>query len=263
MLVDSHCHLQFINYTTLGESEATVIQNSINNKIEHLLCVATHYEQITQLQNYTKKYNNLSISIGVHPDEIVADAINNTAGALSKILLHYAKLDNKIIAIGETGLDFYRNTVNKDIQQQRFLEHIEVAIECSKPLIIHTRMAREATIDLLRQTNASKIGGVLHCFTEDWHMAKQAIDLNFYISFSGIVTFKNAIALQEVARKIPLDRMLIETDSPYLAPIPMRGKINQPAYVQYVAEFLATLRKEPFTKIAAITTENFYRLFKL
>jgi TatD DNase family protein len=263
MLVDSHCHLQFINYTDLGMTEDEVVQNSIDNKIEHLLCVATHYDQISQLQAYANRYANLSISIGLHPDEAVDDATNHTDGALSKILLQYAKSDKKIIAIGETGLDYYRNDINKKIQQQRFIEHIEVAKECNKPLIIHTRMARTDTIAFLKEANASKVGGVFHCFTEDWDMAKQAIDLNFYISFSGILTFKNAVELQYVAKKVPLDRILVETDSPYLAPVPLRGKINQPTNVQYVAKFLAMLRNEPFENIAATTTDNFYRLFSI
>ena len=169
--------------------------------------------------------------------------------------------NTKVVAVGETGLDYFRQDCDPALQQHRFRTHIRAAIELQKPLIIHTREARDDTLNILREEEADKVGGVLHCFTEDWETASQALDLNFYISLSGILTFRNALQIQEVARKLPQDRVLIETDSPYLAPIPKRGKTNYPFYIKHVAEYLASIRGESTNNIALTTSQNFYRLF--
>ena len=183
--------------------------------------------------------------------------------ALNKQQLIDLASHDKVVAIGETGLDYYYAKDTHAVQQASFVGHIEVANQLQKPLIIHTRDARSDTINLMKQHNAENCGGVLHCFTEDWDMAKKAIDMGFYISISGIVTFKNAVELKEVVKQIPLDRLLIETDSPYLAPVPYRGKTNQPAYVEDVAYYISELKGISFNELAKATTENFYSLFKL
>jgi TatD DNase family protein len=254
MLVDSHCHLNMVDYVSLASDIDTIIQAAKENGVQHMLCVGTQLEDIPANLSLAEKYTQISISIGLHPNEPTEH--EPSVEQLISLATH-----PKVVAIGETGLDYYRSQGNIKWQQDRFRVHICAAKELGKPLIIHTRQAREDTINTLKEEQASEVGGVLHCFTEDWNMAKQALELGFYISFSGIVTFKNAVELQEVARKLPLDRMLIETDSPYLAPIPYRGKINQPAYVKQVAEFLATLRGISFEALAEKTTENFYQLF--
>lgn len=245
-----------IDYASLG-SDATVesiIQAAKDNGVEHLLCVGTTLTDIPDNLALAEKYEEISISVGLHPNE----AIEHEPSVEELVMM---SSHPKVIAIGETGLDYYRSEANMKWQHDRFRVHIHAAKELGKPLIVHTRQARQDTIAILKEENASETRGVLHCFTEDWEMAKQALDLDFYISFSGIVTFKNAVELQEVAKKVPLNRMLIETDSPYLAPMPYRGKVNQPAYVKHVAEFLANLRGIDFVDLAEKTTENFYDLF--
>jgi TatD DNase family protein len=201
-----------------------------------------------------RQYAEVVASVGVHPNEAMDQEV------AADTLVAYAK-DPKVVAIGETGLDYYRTAQGQPWQQNRFRTHILAARQLKKPLIVHTRDARADTIRILKEERADEVGGVLHCFTEDWAMAKQALDLNFYISFSGIITFKKTIELQEVAKALPLDRILIETDAPYLAPEPFRGKPNEPAYVHYVARRLSELRQEPLESIARQTTENFFRLF--
>jgi len=200
------------------------------------------------------KYANIYASVGIHPDE---NSIDNPS--FDELVL-WAKKD-KIIAIGETGLDYFHEG-DPEEQRERFRMHIEVAKTVNKPLIIHTRDAREDTIRILQEAQAEKVGGVMHCFTEDLTMAEKAMALGFYISFSGIVTFKNAIQLQEVAKNIPLDRILIETDAPYLTPHPYRGKPNDPSYLRFVAEKIAALRGISFETVAEQTTKNFFQLFK-
>jgi len=226
--------------------------------VTHFLSVCVELEEFPLLCQLAERYSDVSISIGVHPDNEV-DAYPDAA-ALAKLASH-----PKCIAIGETGLDYFRieKEEGRALQRQRFREHIRAAIASGKPLIIHTRQAAEDTLQLLEEENAQSIGGVMHCFTENWDIARRALDLNFYISFSGIVTFKNATVLHEVAKKVPADRMLIETDSPYLAPVPFRGKQNHPALVRHVAEGLAQLRQVDYALLAAQTTENFYRCFNL
>src|SRR5439155_6193129 len=199
-------------------------------------------------------HSNLYATVGVHPD--YEDTPEPTVADLVALAAR-----PKVVAIGETGLDYYRLTGDLEWQRQRFRTHIRAARACNKPLVIHTRSAADDTIAIMREERAGEAGGVMHCFTETWDVAQDALDQGFYISFSGIVTFKNARQLKEVARRVPLERMLIETDSPYLAPVPYRGELNQPAYVRYVAEEIARLRGLPVEKVAAMTSANFFQLF--
>ncbi len=258
MLVDSHCHLNMIDYQALGSDLDSVIQEATKAGVEHMLCVGCGlHRDAASIMKIIERYEHISGSVGLHPDEQVAQ--EPTLADLLALAEH-----PKIIAIGETGLDYYHSSENHPspaIQQARFEMHIEASKITKKPLIIHTRQAKADTIALMRSSGAEQAGGVMHCFTEDWAMASQALDLGFYLSFSGIVTFKNAVDLQAVAKKVPLDRLLIETDSPYLAPVPYRGKINRPAYVKEVAQFIASLRSTSFESIAEQTTHNFYKLF--
>lgn len=257
-LVDSHCHLNRISLEEFENKIDNVLVTAKQNGVEHLLSVCVELSEFAELVKLAEQYSEISISVGVHPDSehMVDPDVDNLCSLASH---------PKTIAIGETGLDYYRLSHEKQraIQQQRFRNHIRAALMTKKPLIIHTRQAQEDTIKIIIEEKASDIGGVMHCFTENWEMAQQALDLNFYISFSGIVTFKNATILHDVAKKMPSDRMLIETDSPYLAPAPFRGKQNHPAYVRYVAERLAELRQESYDAIVKQTTENFYRCFRL
>lgn len=251
MLIDSHCHLD-----QLENSLSDAIQYAKEQGVEYFLCVCITLKDFPNMMNSIEPYENIGASVGLHPNEEVLQE------PLADDLISLAQ-DKKIIAIGETGLDYFRSQGDVEWQRERFRQHIRAAKEVGKPLIIHSRQAKEDTIKILKEENAASIGGVLHCFTEDMAMAKEAMDLNFYISFSGIVTFNNAKEIQWVAKEMPLDRMLIETDSPYLAPVPHRGKSNQPAYVRYVAEFIATLRGIEFDVIAKQTTANFSKLFKV
>lgn len=254
--IDSHCHLDMLDITSFPQGLADVVQQALDNQVTHMLCVSVDDKKHAVLQKIAETFQNVYFSVGLHPNDSPERVI--VAEDLIQLADH-----PKLIAIGETGLDYYRTVGDAAWQKKRFEQHIRAAQTVNKPLIIHTRQARKDTIDILSQYPINEIGAVLHCFTEDWETAKAALDLGLYISFSGIVTFKNAIEIQEVAKKVPLDRMLIETDSPYLAPIPFRGKPNYPAYVRHVAEFIATLREEPLDIIATQTTQNFFDLFKL
>lgn len=256
MIVDSHCHLNFLDLTDFNNDMAEVLSKAHANGVEHFLCVCVDLSDYPQLEQLAKDYKQISISVGVHPNSEMEHPV--TAETLIDLAAN-----PDCIAIGETGLDYYRTETDEaqDMQRDRFRQHIKAALSTKKPLIIHTRQAAEDTLKLMKEENAEQIGGVMHCFAEDLDIALRSIDLNFYISFSGIVTFKNAISLQEVARKIPLDRILIETDSPYLAPVPYRGKQNHPALVKHVAETIAQLRGMEYEEIARISTENFYRCF--
>jgi len=253
-LIDSHCHLHLMDLTEFHGSVAEVIQNARAHELSHMLCVGTTLEDTAKIIDFAEHFNDVSASVGLHPNEPVDE--EPSIETLVKLANH-----PKVVAIGETGLDYYRTPAEQPWQQQRFRTHIQAAIEIKKPLIIHTRAARSDTLKILQEEKADIIGGVFHCFTEDWATAEAAMELNFYVSFSGIVTFKNAKELQEVAKRIPIERMLIETDAPYLAPMPHRGKMNQPAYVRYVAEFLSELKEIPLEVLAKQTTENFYNLF--
>lgn len=256
-LVDSHCHLNSIDLSEFNNDMAQVITLARANGVEHMLCVCVELDDLPALYQLTDIYPDISMSVGIHPNISMSDELD--AIQLVKLSNHPA-----CIAIGETGLDYYRTETDdtRELQRRRFREHIRAALASSKPLIIHTRQASEDTLMLMKEENAAEIGGVMHCFSENWDVAQRALDLNFYISFSGIVTFKNATMLQEVAKKVPLDRILIETDSPYLAPVPYRGKQNHPALVKHVAELLSELRQIDFDTIARQTTENFYRCFR-
>ncbi|MFA5371158.1 MAG: TatD family hydrolase [Sideroxydans sp.] len=251
MFIDSHCHL---NFPGLMEDIDSLLANMRANDVSHALCVSVDMPGASQVIELANKYENLFASVGIHPDYEVEE--EPSLADLIRLAQH-----TKVIAIGETGLDYYRLTGNLDWQRDRFRVHIRAAIGCGKPLIIHTRSAAQDTLRIMQEERAGDAGGVMHCFTESLEVAKAAIDLGFYISFSGIVTFKNATAIKEVARQIPLDRILIETDSPYLAPIPYRGKTNQPAYVKYVAEEIARLRNMDIEEIGCATSANFERLF--
>jgi TatD DNase family protein len=254
MLVDSHCHLDRLDLTPYDDDFSRFMAETAEHRIEHLLCVSIDLESYPNMRSLVDGYENISVSVGVHPNEW-----NGREPAIEDLI----KLadDPKVVAIGETGLDYYRSEGDLRWQQERFRRHIQAAKATGKPLIIHTREARKDTLEILAEEGADEVGGVVHCFTEDWDTAKRALDLNFYISFSGIVTFKNAHAIQDAAKKVPEDRFLIETDSPYLAPMPHRGKPNYPFYVHHVAGFLGKLREVPLDVIAALSTRNFYSLF--
>ncbi len=252
MLVDSHCHL---NFPELVQDIHAIRQNMADNQVNHALCVSVTLPDFPQVLALAETFDNFYASVGVHPD--YENIEEPTVEGLIALADHH-----KIIAIGETGLDYFRLTGDLSWQRERFRTHIRAAITTGKPLIIHTRNASADTIKIMAEEGADKVGGVMHCFTESLEVANQAIDLGFYISFSGIVTFKNALDIKEVAKQIPLNRMLIETDSPYLAPIPFRGKTNQPAYVRHVAEEIAKLRNISFDEVASTTTANFFKLFK-
>ncbi|HAT8807967.1 TPA: TatD family deoxyribonuclease [Legionella pneumophila] len=258
VLVDSHCHLNFIDLTHFNHDLAQVINQARENGVEHFLSVCVELSDYPQLERLAKDYPDISISVGVHPNSEMNYPV--TVQMLCELAQNPA-----CIAIGETGLDYYRNPTEEaqSLQRDCFREHIKAALITSKPLIIHTRQAAEDTLLMMAKEGASQIGGVMHCFAEDLDIAQRAINLNFYISFSGIVTFKNAVSLQDVARQIPLERILIETDSPYLAPVPHRGKQNHPALVKHVAETIAQLRGMDFQEIAEITTNNFYNCFNI
>tara|TARA_B100001996_G_scaffold224300_1_gene172631 strand:+ start:607 stop:1380 length:774 start_codon:yes stop_codon:yes gene_type:complete len=251
MYIDSHCH---INFPELHEKIDEVLINMRNNKISHALCVSVTLDKIDEILDLTKKYSNIYASIGVHPDyEDVEEPNIDT-------LFNFSK-NKKIVAIGETGLDYFRLKGDLTWQQDRFRTHIHAAIKSNLPLIIHTRNAQDDTINIMKEEGKKSVTGVMHCFTESYEMAKQAIDLGFYISFSGIITFKNAESLRDTVKKIPIENILIETDSPYLAPVPKRGKMNEPSNVIYVAEKIAELKNISVEKVAEITTNNFFSLF--
>ena len=251
MYVDSHCH---INFPELNQKIDQVLANMKDNDISHALCVSVTLDKINEILSLTKKYSNVYASVGVHPD------YDNIQEPDIKTLFNYSK-NEKVVAIGETGLDYFRLTGDLSWQRERFRTHIRAAIKSNLPLIIHTRNAQEDTISIMKEESAKSTTGVMHCFTESYEMAKKAIDLGFYISFSGIITFKNAESLRETVKKIPIENILIETDSPYLAPVPNRGKLNEPANVIYVAEKIAELKGIPIEEVAEVTTNNFFTLF--
>ncbi|MES1982501.1 MAG: TatD family hydrolase [Pseudomonadota bacterium] len=251
MYIDSHCH---INFPELSQNIEAVLANMHENEVTHALCVAVNLHDFPQILQLAERYEHIYASAGVHPDH--ESDMEPTEAVLVQMAQH-----PKVVAIGETGLDYFRLKGDLEWQRQRFRVHIRAARTCLKPLIIHTREAAQDTLRIMTEEGADQCGGVMHCFTESLEVAQAAIKLGFYISFSGIVTFKNAIALKEVARSIPLEHMLIETDSPYLAPVPHRGLLNQPAFVKHVAEEIARLRGISVEEVAQATTRNFNRLF--
>jgi TatD DNase family protein len=252
MLVDSHCHL---NFPELAQNMQSVRALMDESQVGHALCVSVTLDKVHEVIALAENYDNFYASVGVHPD------YENIAEPTIETLVQLAD-HPKVVAIGETGLDYFRLTGDLAWQRERFRIHIRAAIIANKPLIIHTRNASKDTIAIMREEKAHLVGGVMHCFTESLEVAEQAIAEGFYISFSGIVTFKNALDLKEVAKAVPLDRMLVETDSPYLAPIPFRGKTNQPAYVRHTAQEIANLRGISLDELAQATTQNFFNLFK-
>lgn len=254
MYIDSHCHLDRVDLTPYEGSFAAMIETSRREGVSHMLCVSIDLESYPAMLSLVEDYENIPVSVGVHPCD--HDRREPTVAELVELARH-----PRNVAIGETGLDYFRAEGDLEWQRNRFRTHIRAARESEKPLIIHTREAREDTLRILREEDAHEVGGVMHCFTETWEMAETAMELGFLISFSGIVTFRNAADLREVARRVPLERMLIETDSPYLAPVPFRGKPNEPRYVARVAEALAELKGVSVGELARITSENFHRLF--
>ena len=252
MLVDSHCHL---NFPELAQNIDAVRQLMLVEEVGHALCVSVTLDKFPEVLALAEQYDNFYASVGVHPD--YEDIEEPTVELLVRFANH-----PKVVAIGETGLDYFRLTGDLEWQRMRFRTHIRAAILAKKPLIIHTRSAAADTLRIMQEEGAKQVGGVMHCFTESLEVALAAIGMGFYISFSGIVTFKNATQLKEVAQQIPLDKMLVETDSPYLAPMPFRGKTNQPAYVKYVAQEIANLRGISLDEVMQATTANFFNLFR-
>ena len=252
MLVDSHCH---INFDPLAGQMATILENAKQNGVSNMLCVSVNLEDFPEVLSLAKQYEHIFASVGVHPCE--REGREPSATELIEL-----GADSDIVAIGETGLDYFR-VEDEDMswQHKRFIAHIEAAKTLNKPLIIHTRNAANDTMRMLKEQGADQCRGVMHCFAEDWETAKKALDLGFYISFSGIVTFKSASNVQEVAKKVPADRMLVETDAPYLAPVPHRGKTNEPALVRHTAQFVADLRGISLEALAKTTSDNFFELF--
>lgn len=254
MLVDSHCHLDRLDLAPFDGRFDRLVESTREAGVGHMLCVCIDLESYPAMTALVEPFDGISISVGVHPND--RERREPSPETLVSLAAH-----EKNVAIGETGLDYFRSDGDIEWQRDRFRRHIRAAVACGKPLIIHTRAAREDTLSIMEDEGARDAGGVMHCFTEDWEMARRALDLGFYISFSGIVTFKNAEELREVAKRVPLDRLLIETDAPYLAPVPNRGKPNLPAYVTYVAACVAELRGMSPEQVAEVTGENFFRLF--
>ncbi len=266
-LVDSHCHIDF---EPLAAELPAVLSRAAANQVDYMLCVAVNLEDFPRIVRMASAHPHIFASVGVHPN--ATDCADPGAAELVELADH-----PEVVAIGETGLDYFRSgggagatpaapgsaaaTDGLDWQRQRFANHIAAAKTAALPLIIHTRAAAADTMRMLEDLDAAEAGGVMHCFAEDWATAQRALALGFYISFSGIVTFKNAAALKQVAQQVPLNRMLVETDSPYLAPTPFRGQVNEPAHVRRTAEYIAELRGQPVERIAEATTENFFTLF--
>lgn len=251
MYVDSHCHL---NFPELAAQLPEIFARMDANQVSQALCVSVNLPDWPGLMEIVEAHDRLWASVGVHPD------YEDTPEPDVALLVERAR-HPKVVAIGETGLDYYRLEGKPEWQRERFRVHIRAARETGLPLIIHTRASAEDTVRILKEEGADEVGGVMHCFTESWEVAQAAMDLNFHISLSGIVTFKNAYVIHEVATRMPLDRLLIETDSPYLAPVPFRGKLNDPSLVVHVAEKIANLKGISAAEVAQASTDNFYNLF--
>lgn len=251
MFIDSHCHLDFPD---LAGRLPEILGRMQDNAVTHAVCIGVNLEDFPKVLSIAEQAPNLYATVGVHPE--YTDVQSPTVDQLVKLATH-----PKVIAIGETGLDYYWHKDRPEWQRSRFRDHIQAARQAGKPLVVHTRDASADTLRILAEEGAATVGGVMHCFTEDWAVAEQALALGFYLSFSGIVTFKNATTIKDVATRAPLDRILIETDAPYLAPVPYRGKTNEPAFVRHVAEEIARLRDVTVEVIAQATTDNFFRLF--
>ena len=254
MLIDSHCHLDRLDLAPYDQDFSGFVRAARGQGVDHMLCVSISLEAYPDMLRLVEAHDCISVSVGVHPNE--QDCQEPSVDELVGLAHH-----PKVVAIGETGLDYFRSEGDLTWQHERFRTHIRAARQSGKPLIIHTREARADTLRIMEEEGAAEVGGVLHCFTEDWETARRALELNFYISFSGIVTFRNATQIQEVARKVPENRFLVETDSPYLAPMPHRGKPNYPLYVNHVAQFIADLRRIPVEQVAQLSTDNYHNLF--
>jgi len=255
MFIDSHCHLDRLKLTPYNDQLNGAIEAAHDAGVDTMLCVAIDLEHIEQVLSIAADYPSIYASVGVHPT-----SDDGEEPTIEKLISLSQR--EKVIAIGETGLDYFYGKQQSKVQQERFITHLVASKEVKKPVIVHTRDAKEDTLTLIDKHSDRDVAGVLHCFTEDWDMAQRAMDMNFYISLSGIVTFKNAVELQDVARNMPLERLLIETDSPYLAPVPFRGKPNEPRHVVEVAKFVAELKGVSVEELARITSENFRRLFR-
>lgn len=258
MIIDSHCHLTMLPEDKVG-STADVVERAKELGVERMLCIAINPQQWTEVISLAEQFEGVYAAIGVHPCEKPEVVVTDEE-------LLEAASHPKVIAIGEIGLDYFHFNAEEEgmtWQHDRLRQHIRIAKQLQKPMIIHTRNSTPDCLQILKEEGADQVGGIMHCFVEDIETAKQAMELGFYISFSGIVTFKNATELKAVAQQVPLDRVLVETDSPYLAPMPFRGKTNQPGYTRYVVEEIAKLRDLPFETVAEATTANFNRLFKI
>lgn len=255
MLVDSHCHLDRLNLDQCGGSVSAAIAAAKAANIQHMLCVCISKSNKDAVIEIAAQHEGVFASVGVHPCDVTDEL------ACEDDLVAWAD-HPKVVAIGESGLDYFYSKESREQQLESFKVHLRAATRLNLPVIVHTRDAKEDTLACIKEAGGSSSRGVLHCFTEDWTMASAALELGYYISISGIVTFKNASALREVVKKIPLHRLLVETDSPYLAPVPYRGKSNQPLYVREVAEFVAELKGVSFEQLAETTTDNFFTLFK-
>jgi TatD DNase family protein len=252
--VDSHCHLSFPELA--GDGDAVLARMAAAG-VDAALNVCVTLEEFPAVLALAEKHPNIYCSVGVHPDYQPGVA-EPSVDQLCELARH-----PKVVAIGETGLDYYRLREPLDWQRERFRVHIRAARACGKPLIVHTRSAAADTLRLMQEEDAAAVGGVMHCFTESLQVAESAMELGFFISFSGIVTFRNATDLQAVAKAVPLERLLIETDAPYLAPVPYRGKVNEPAFVPLVAGKVAELKGISIAEIGSCSSENFFRLFKM
>lgn len=255
ILVDSHCHLDF---ESLSEELPAILARAARAEVQYMLCVAVNLEDLPGILQIVAENENIFASAGIHPNHTIPDELEVDEEILAKQADEVG-----VVAVGETGLDYFRSSGALNWQRERFRRHIRVARKVSRPLVVHCRDAGDDTMSILFEEGAADAGGVMHCFSEDWRIARQALDLGFYISFSGIVTFASADSVREVALKVPGDRLLIETDAPYLAPVPRRGKTNEPAFVRHTATFLAELRGESLEDLAYQTTENFFTLFPL
>ncbi|MCG7873275.1 MAG: TatD family hydrolase [Candidatus Thiodiazotropha lotti] len=256
MLVDSHCHLDRVALDHYANDFSQFVTSTLDGGISHMLCVSIDLESWPSMVSLVESYPQISVSVGVHPND--RERHDPTPDELVELAQH-----PKVVAIGETGLDYFHGKGDLDWQRNRFRQHIEAAKQAELPLIIHTRDAREDTLSIMQSQGADRAGGVMHCFTENWSMAEQALEMGFFISFSGIITFKNTADLREVVKQVPMQQLLIETDSPYLAPVPYRGKPNQPIYVHQVAECVAEIKGVSVEHVAAQTSENYHRCFPL
>lgn len=251
-LVDSHCHLDKVINDINHKNLNKILQNAEKNNVKFMLSVSTSIENYLKYKNFFKKYKNIGCTCGIHPVDIKKYDYN---------LLYKISSQKTVLALGETGLDYFYNTDKKEYQKESLRNHIKIAKDLKKPIIIHTRCARKDTISILYEEKYYK--GIIHCFSEDRETAKKFLDMGFYISFSGIITFKNAEIIRESVRFVPINRLLIETDSPYLSPVPYRGKKNQPSWIVKTLELISKLKNISIDKVAEETTKNFFTLFKL